>query len=187
MNDSLASNRFWILNPRWDLALFVLSPLWILFLVWAVQTRFEIDSFGNALLAVGGIGHHLPGFIRAYTDPVLFRKFRTRFLLAPLFLIAICVAFTILDLQSLKLVLALWGLWHGAMQINGFLRIYDSKVGSISPATAWLDWAMCLVWFGGGFLHSDSRLLTIISFFYDAGGPAVSSGIFNLFRHAWDL
>jgi Tfp pilus assembly protein PilF len=96
------------------------------------------------------------------------------------------VIFSILDLQSLNLILALWGMWHGAMQINGFLRIYDSKVGSVSPTTAWLDWAMCLVWFGGGLLHSDSRLLPIITYFYDAGGPAVSPEIFNLFRHAWD-
>jgi tetratricopeptide (TPR) repeat protein len=187
MNGTLASNRLWILNPWGDLALFVLPPLWILVLIWAVQTRVDIGSFGNTLLAVGGIGHHLPGFIRAYTDPLLFRRFRTRFLLAPLFLIGICVVFTFLDLQSLKLVLALWGMWHGAMQINGFLRIYDSKVGSISPATAWLDWAMCLVWFAGGLLHSDSRLLPIFTFFYDAGGPAVPPQIFILFRHAWDL
>jgi hypothetical protein len=106
------------------------------------KSHFDPNGFGAVILAVGGTGHHLPGFIRAYTDPVLFRRFRMRFILAPLFLVAVYALFYSLHLDSLKLILVFWGMWHGAMQVNGFLRIYDAKVGSFSPATAWLDWAM---------------------------------------------
>src|SRR4029077_17022521 len=125
------------------------------------------------MLAVGAAGHHLPGFIRAYTDPVLFRRFRTRFILAPLFLLAVTVAFSLLHLESLKLILVFWGTWHGAMQVNGFLRIYDSKAASFSRATAWLDRAMCIVWFGGGLLYS-SRLIVALTYFFKAGGNPIS-------------
>ncbi len=179
--------RLWILGPKRDLSLFVLAPLWIIPLMWLAKTRFDVNVFGAAILAIGGIGHHLPGFIRAYTDPVLFRRFRMRFILAPVLFVTTCLIFSTYHLQSLKLILLLWGVWHGAMQINGFLRIYDSKVGSISPITAWLDWAMCLLWFGGGLLHSSIRLIEVFSYFYGAGGWSISPEAFFLFRQTWDV
>ena len=187
LNLKRLDSRLWLLGPWRDLALFVLTPLWIIPLMWIAKARFDVNSFGMAVLVLGGVGHHLPGFIRAYTDPVLFRRFRTRFILAPVFLIAVCVIFSVFHLQSLKLILLLWGAWHGAMQVNGFLRIYDAKAGSISPVTAWLDWAMCLFWFGGGMLHSSTRLIAVFSYFYNAGGPEIPPEAFILFRHAWDV
>jgi cytochrome c-type biogenesis protein CcmH/NrfG len=187
VKQALPNSRLWILDPWRDLALFILTPLWIVALMWSAKARFDVTVFGAIVLAVGGIGHHLPGFIRAYTDPVLFRRFRTRFILAPLFLITVCLALAGLQLHTLKLILVVWGTWHGAMQINGFLRIYDAKVGSISPATAWLDWAICLVWFAGVFLHSPLRLVGVFSSFYSAGGSAISPELFHLFVNVWDV
>ena len=187
MKLALTNSRLWILDPWSDLVLFIMTPLWIVALMWMAQARFDVTVFGAIVLAIGGIGHHLPGFIRAYTDPLLFRRFRTRFILAPVFLIAVCLVLSGLHLHSLKLIVVLWGAWHGAMQINGFLRIYDAKVGSISPATAWLDWTMCLVWFAGVFLHSPMRLVGIFSNFYSAGGPLIAPEMFHLFRQTWDV
>jgi tetratricopeptide (TPR) repeat protein len=174
----------WILNSWKDLSLFVLSPLWVIPLVWMAKSRFDPQGFGAVILAVGGTGHHLPGFIRAYTDPVLFRRYRLRFILAPILLFVVYASFFTLHLDGLKLLLVLWGTWHGAMQVNGFLRIYDSKVGSFSKATAWLDRAMCIVWFGGALLYS-SRLIVILSHFFKAGGAPVSPGAFVFFRYLW--
>jgi Flp pilus assembly protein TadD len=174
----------WILSAWQDLGLFVLSPLWVIPLLWIAKSRFDPNGFGAMLLAVGATGHHLPGFIRAYTDPVLFRRYRTRFILAPLFLLGVYVLFFALHLESLKLLFVLWGAWHGALQVNGFLRIYDAKAGSFSKATSWLDWAMCIVWFGGGLLYS-ARLIVIFSHLFKAGGAPISPGMFGAFRHAW--
>jgi Tfp pilus assembly protein PilF len=174
----------WIVRPWEDLALFVLSPLWVIPLLWIAMSRYDPNGFGSIILAVGATGHHLPGFIRAYTDPVLFRRFQTRFILAPLFLVGVYVLFFALRLESLNLLLILWGVWHGAMQVNGFLRIYDAKVGSFAPTTSWLDWAMCIVWFGGGLLYS-SRISGIFSYFFNAGGKPISPAAFASFRYAW--
>src|SRR5215216_6338336 len=93
------SNSLWILNFWQDLGLFVLSPLWVIPLLWLAKSRFDPNGCGAVILAVGGTGHHLPGFIRAYTDPVLFRRFRVRFILAPLFLVAVYALFFSLNLD----------------------------------------------------------------------------------------
>ncbi|MEO6097457.1 MAG: tetratricopeptide repeat protein [Fibrobacteria bacterium] len=148
----------WILDPWNDLAWFILAPAWILALAWAVRDWAVLGALGGMLLAVGATGHHLPGFIRAYSDPGLFSRFKGRFLAAPVFFVGISVLFASFGLRGLELILVLWGAWHGAMQVSGFLRIYDSKVGSTSTATAWLDWAMCATWFGGALLYSEAKL-----------------------------
>src|SRR5262252_7998383 len=178
------TKSLWIWDPWKDLALFVLSPFWVVPLLWWLKAHFDVGGFGAFLLAVGGVGHHLPGFVRAYTDPVLFRRFRARFVFAPLFLLAVCGAFAALRLQSLTLVLTLWGIWHGAMQVNGFLRIYDGKAGSFSKITCWLDRAMCIAWFGLGLLYSK-RFIVVLSYYFKAGGYAVSPGPFAIFRNFW--
>jgi hypothetical protein len=184
---ALKSNRLWILDPWRDLALFVLVPLWIVPIMLLAKTRIDFNIYGAIALAFVGVGHHLPGFIRAYTDRALFRRFRVRFVAAPLFLLGIFITLSSLRLHGLPVIVVLWGAWHGAMQVNGFLRIYDTKVGSFSPLTARLDWAMCVVWFGMGLLHSSSRVATILLNFYNAGAPAVNPGVFAAFRLGWEI
>ena len=184
IKDVPGESGLWIVNRRHDLFLFVLSPLWAIPILWLAKSRFDPNGFGASLLAIGATGHHLPGFIRAYTDPALFRRFRTRFILAPLFFLAVYVVFFALHLESLKLLLILWGTWHGAMQVNGFLRIYDAKAGSSSAAASWLDWMMCLAWFGGGLLYS-ARLISVFSHLFNATGAPIPSDAFFAFRHVW--
>jgi Tfp pilus assembly protein PilF len=174
----------WILSPWRDLGFFVLAPLWIIPILWLAKSQYDPNGFGAMMLAIGAAGHHLPGFIRAYTDPVLFQRYRTRFILAPLFLLAVTLAFSALGLESLKLILIFWGTWHGAMQVNGFLRIYDSKVNSFATSTSWLDWAMCIGWFGGGLLYS-SRLIAVFSHLFNAGISSIPTGAFAFFRQTW--
>jgi len=177
----------WILNPTWDMLLFILAPVWIIPVIWCLKDRTDLNSIGTIILALGATGHHMPGLIRAYTDPQLFRRYRWRFILSPIFFISVCMAFAYLDLHGLFLIVVIWGSWHGAMQVNGFLRIYDSKVGSVSRATAKLDWAMCLAWFGGAILYSPVKLTAIFAFFYQSGGTLISPQGFFLFRDAWVL
>ncbi len=176
----------WILGPGSDLAWFLLAPAWILILAWAIKDNAAIGSLSGALLAVCATGHHLPGFIRAYADPGLFRRFRLRFLLAPAFFLGVCAAFALLGLHGLSLILLLWGAWHGAMQVSGFARIYDSKAGSTSSATAWLDWAVCAAWFGGGLLHSQAKLQLFYLSLHRSGWSLPSAPSLLAFRHGWD-
>ncbi|MEO7779472.1 MAG: hypothetical protein ABIY63_18250, partial [Fibrobacteria bacterium] len=166
--------------------MFILTPAALLPAL-AFSQRMAPETLATYVLGFGGFGHHLPGFIRAYCDPGLFRRFRFRFTLVPAALIATAALFAFLNLNALVFATVVWGIWHGAMQVSGFLRIYDSKVGSFDKVTAELDRLMCLLWFGLAVVHSPEKLIALLTPFYTAGGPLLGSeGLFWLGR-LWDV
>ncbi len=181
------SRNLWIIGPKRDLLFFILTPLAILPLVFVVKEHVPVETLGLYVLGLGGFGHHLPGFIRAYSDPTLFRRFKLRFTLVPLLLLSLGGLFSFLNLNAFTCATVAWGTWHGAMQINGFLRIYDSKVNSFRPITARLDWLMCLAWFGLAILHSPAKQLSLVAQFYASGGFLIPAHAFELFRRFWDF
>lgn len=183
---SLSAPSPWIWDPVRDMAFFILPPLFIIPLVLAIQDRVDISLLGMLVLGIGGFGHHLPGFIRAYSDREMISRYKFRLLLVPALLIVVCGYAAYHDLHAVTFAVALWGTWHGAMQVNGFLRIYDAKVKSISPVTARLDWLMCLAWFGAVILHSPMRGFSLFSHFYISGGPLIPPAGVAAFRYAWD-
>src|SRR5688500_11010732 len=92
----------WIFSPAKDLSFVLLTSLVILLFVAAARRGGWID----ALLAFGlalAMAHYLPGILRAYGDRALFRRFRLRLILAPLFLITITGLFAYLNLHIVVL------------------------------------------------------------------------------------
>lgn len=181
-----APGKLWILGPKRDLIFFILTPLLIIPLALALKDQIPLSTLGLYVLGLGGFGHHLPGFIRAYSDPDLFRRYRLRFTLIPALLLFVCGLYSFLDLNALTCATVAWGTWHGAMQINGFMRIYDSKVNSFRPMTARLDWLMCLAWFGLAILHSPAKQFSLVAQFYASGGFLIPPQAFAMFRQFWD-
>lgn len=174
MSTARAAPSPWILDAPRDLLLFVGTPLLILPLVHLLSLRVPSETIYLAVASFGALGHHLPGMMRAYGDRALFRRFRVRFVAAPIFLVAACVGFALVELSVVLLVVFVWGVWHGLMQIHGFLRIYDSKAGSFGRTTAWLDQAACVAWFASAIVFSDTRVHFFLDHFYSAGGGLVS-------------
>jgi tetratricopeptide (TPR) repeat protein len=168
-----ASRRLWILGPWQDWLLFIGTPALILPLVLLAQTRVRIEDLAFFVASFGALGHHFPGLLRAYGDRELFQRFQVRFVVAPLFLVAVCVFCVSQDLSGLTLVAYAWGVWHGLAQTYGFLRIYDAKVQSSATLTCRLDLAMCVAWFGGLVLLSPTRMHRVLEMFYASGGPVV--------------
>jgi tetratricopeptide (TPR) repeat protein len=107
----------------------------------------------------------------------LFERFKWRFILAPIFLVLVCVAFTWWDLKGIVLVVFLWGVWHGMMQTYGFCRIYDAKVGSFAAFTRRLDFAVCAVWFAAAVMLSPQRMAVALETNYASGGPHIASSL----------
>ena len=111
--------RWWIVGPRADLLLIVGSPILVIAaisLARGIWSGAAISSF----VMVWAIGHHLPGMMRAYGDPGLFRRFRWRFILAPLILLgASLFAFRTGVNSGLISIAAVWGWWHYLMQAYG--------------------------------------------------------------------
>ena len=181
----LRSTPLWILAPGSDLALFVATPLLIFPVAMALQQGMSIEEIGLYVAAFGATGHHVPGMMRAYGDHELFARFKARFIAAPIFLFGICLLFYSFGLKGIEFVLLLWGLWHGLAQVYGFERIYDGKVKSGGTLIARLDMAMCVAWFGAGFLHSPDRTSTFLTVFYAAGGPLLPAVPFETFLTSW--
>ena len=102
----------------------------------AHATHNEAMLFGNhrrsAVVDIAlAVGHHLPGFIRTYGDADLFRRYRVRFILAPILVFGCSLWFAKHDLHGVLLLSLVWAIWHGMMQHYGFMRIYDAKIGVI--------------------------------------------------------
>src|SRR5439155_493843 len=140
---SVPKRNLWILSSWRDLILYVGTPLLLVPMFALAQARWSAQDIYVFVAAFGAMGHHLPGMIRAYGDRALFERFRWRFILAPIFLLGVCVAFYWWDLKGIVLVVFFWGVWHGMMQTYGFCRIYDAKTGSFAALTRRLDFAAC--------------------------------------------
>lgn len=165
--------NLWILNSWRDLILYVGTPLLLVPLFALAQARWTGQDIYLFVAAMGSMGHHLPGMIRAYGDRALFERFRWRFVLAPIFLLTTCIAFYVWDLSAIFLVVFFWGVWHGMMQTYGFCRIYDAKAGSFAARTRRLDFAVCGTWFATAVLFSPVRMTTTLSLVYSSGVPYI--------------
>jgi Flp pilus assembly protein TadD len=163
----------WILNSWRDLILYVGTPLFLLPMFLLAQARWSAQDIYIFVAAFGAMGHHLPGMIRAYGDRALFRRFRWRFIFAPIFLLSVCVAFYWWDLKGIILIVFFWGVWHGMMQTYGFCRIYDAKTGSFAALTRRLDFATCGAWFVAAVLLSPQRMADTLEMYYASGGPFI--------------
>jgi hypothetical protein len=141
----------WIGNRWIDLCLIVGVPVFLAPLILAAPGRPDVQELILYLGAFGALGHHLPGMMRAYGDRELFRRFRVRFVVAPIFLVAVCVGFSVAGLGGIVLATFLWTTWHTLMQIFGFARIYEAKHGaavapSRAPRSGLLDQSLCIAW-----------------------------------------
>ncbi|PYS52508.1 MAG: hypothetical protein DMG13_15985 [Acidobacteria bacterium] len=192
---------YWIFGPLQDMAFVLLTPLPILLTFAAARRGGWTDgllTFGLAL----AMAHYLPGILRAYGDRALFRRFRARLVLAPLFLIPLTASFAYLNLHIVLLLALLWGQWHWMMQVYGFVRIYDAKAAGapgkmLRPAgsalkkklsaisTSRLDQMICLMWFGMCVFVLNNDLPSYVTSFYESGGPRVSAEAFAWLTRVW--
>ena len=148
------SGSAWIIGPVRDSLLFIGAPLVAIAAFLPMRAWFRSQEIAVVLLAIFTFGHHFPTFLRAYGDHDLFARYRWRFLLAPPIIFAGALWFNARDLHGLLLFISMWDIWHLMMQHFGFMRIYDSKAGAISPVASWLDWALSYSWYAALRLHA---------------------------------
>ena len=172
----------WILDRWRDLVLFVGTPVLLIPIFTAAQARWSAQDIFLFVGAFGAMGHHLPGMIRAYGDPALFDRFKVRFIVAPLAIVAVCVWSSLYNIQAIQLVALVWGIWHGMMQTYGFCRIYDAKASARAAARARVDLALCFAWFLGAVLLSPIRFRSSLDLYYESGGPVISSVVIEVLR-----
>jgi tetratricopeptide (TPR) repeat protein len=177
-------SKYWIFSPGKDLAFILLTPIPIL-LSFVVAKR---GGFVDGLVAFGlafAMAHYLPGILRAYGDRALFRRFRTRLIVAPVVLLITTTAFAYYGFHGGLLLALLWGQWHWMMQVYGFARIYDAKAPSEARTPARLDQMVCLLWFGMCAFVLNNDLPSYVTSFYQSGGPRLPESSFVWFTRAW--
>jgi Flp pilus assembly protein TadD len=177
--------RSWVINPAADIIIFIATPLLLAFGFRMFLTAAMLPALKLVILGISATGHHLPGFIRAYTDKSIFQRFKWRLILVPALFILLAGFCAIYKLGFMLFALLTWSIWHGSMQIMGFLRIYDAKAGFNSRTTAKLDFWICITWFVQVVLWSPSRSSAIFSSFYLAGGPLLPAGPVLTLETAW--
>ncbi|HTI50597.1 MAG TPA: tetratricopeptide repeat protein [Planctomycetaceae bacterium] len=173
------------MNSWWDQLLIISTPLLVVpvvFLLASPWVGVQTETIAMVVTAFFALGHHLPGMIRAYGDKELFHRFRLRFILTPLVFVGLSIPLYRYHYNVFLLILYFWGCWHGLMQLYGFVRIYDAKVGSTAAITAQLDWLMCLCWFPTALLFSQGKTADFLSFWYSFGGPFISPAAIAAFR-----
>jgi Flp pilus assembly protein TadD len=174
----------WILDRWRDLLFFVGTPVLLIPLFAIIQKRWNAQDIYLFVAAFGAMGHHLPGMIRAYGDRALFARFRTRFIVAPIVLVAVSVWASLYNIQAIQLLALVWGIWHGMMQTYGFGRIYDAKASARAPARARADLALCFAWFLGAVLLSPMRMRTLLDVYYESGGLVIPAAAIGALRAA---
>jgi Tfp pilus assembly protein PilF len=173
----------WILDRWRDLLLFVGTPVLLIPIFSAAQARWSAQDIFLFVGAFGAMGHHLPGMIRAYGDRALFDRFKIRFVVAPLVLLAVCVWSSVYNIQAVQLVALAWGIWHGMMQTYGFCRIYDAKASAKGAIRARTDLALCFSWFLAAVVLSPMRFRTCLDLYYESGGPVVPRAVIQVFQY----
>lgn len=147
----------WIVSARLDLALIIAAPLLIFAAISTAQQFWTAEAI-SAFVVIWAIGHHLPGMMRAYGDPALRQRYRSRLLGAPILFMSLATASYWWSLGAVFVMASLWGWWHYLMQTYGFLRIYDAKRGVNDSLARNLDLMMCVSWFAAAVLLSDNGL-----------------------------
>ncbi|MCB9385617.1 MAG: tetratricopeptide repeat protein [Bryobacterales bacterium] len=165
----------WILGPARDMLLFIAAPLLVIAVFLPMRAWLSSRQIAILLLAFFTFGHHFPGFLRAYGDRELFSRYKWRFLVAPPALFCVAYWFNQEQLHGLLVFVSLWDIWHVLMQHYGFMRIYDSKVGAVSPTGSWMDWALSISWYVTLIAVSPHYSYSLLSRGYQAGLPVIST------------
>jgi tetratricopeptide (TPR) repeat protein len=147
------------------LALVVMQVLW----KWSGLSDLAIFSILFGLIVTG---HHMPGWIRAFGEPEVYRRHKGRLWVSVFAIPALVILPTAFGLGAVALTIAAtFDLWHVAMQQHGFGRIYAAKAGDRNRRSARLDLACALVWYATVVAWSDSWMQAIARAFGKAGLP----------------
>lgn len=137
----------WIINRASDSLFFIGMPLLSLIALQFASNYFSSFDIALFVLAFFAVGHHLPGLMRAYGEKELFDRYKARFIISPIVIIA-CVGWSVFNGHlGFFILLALWDMWHFFMQHYGFMRIYEVKRHKPSRLSGRLDWLLTVSWF----------------------------------------
>jgi len=166
----------WIISPTADIVFFVGTPLLCLVPMMALRQVFDSQVILFFIMSFFAMGHHLPGFMRAYGDPELFQTFKEKFLVAPIVVLFVVALAQFNTLHGLFLMVLLWEIWHLFMQHYGIMRIYDGKNKIFAKWNARWDWLLTMSAFITVVVYSPEYFYRILDHNQSVGLPFLSAG-----------
>lgn len=182
MNFSMQRNQKWIISPSADVLFFIGTPLFCLIPLMALRQVVDAKTILFFIMSFFAMGHHLPGFMRAYGDPDLFGTFKEKFLVAPLIVIGVVAISQFYTLHGLFLMVLLWEIWHLFMQHYGIMRIYDGKNKIFSKWNAKWDWFLTVCAFVTVVVYSPEYFYRILDHNQNVGLPFLSASNVQLIK-----
>ncbi|HCL28791.1 MAG TPA: hypothetical protein DIC52_10180 [Candidatus Latescibacteria bacterium] len=142
MAESVAAFRVgYIISPRQDAFWFLTLPFVAILFALGAQRYLP----GGALAAIAlwvTVPHHFVTWLRVYGSADEFSRFRERFIIGPILMLAGVYLLIQHAPLSLVLLVTLWDHQHSLMQQYGFSRVYDFKAKAGSSLTGRFDLAL---------------------------------------------
>ena len=164
---SLARDRY-IVSPSFDWLFFIGSPLLAVGAIFASLRFVPAEQVEVAVLSYLAVGHHVPTFLRAYSDPDELAEHRWRLTAVPIAVVLVMVLLFVFESRLLSLVF-IWDQYHFIRQHYGFMRIYDARNGSLAEDGGRLDQSLCFALFLAIIAHSDFYSFVYTEGLYELG------------------
>jgi hypothetical protein len=163
----------YIVSPSYDWALFLLPPLLALVLGALIaatpfsEARFRLDgrrvTWSGVLIGTLIHAHLVAVFLRSHGNVAIFRRYRVRFVAAPLVLFAAMMSSMWIVICATVLVV-FWDVYHSALQTFGLARIYDRNRGNDPREGRTLDLLLNHLLYAGPILAGATMLAHFKSF-----------------------
>ena len=164
-----------VIAGRWSDAMgLVLCPLLALIFMEGVWRFAGLSDERIYTLLFGFIvtGHHMPGWLRAWGEPAIYRRHKARLWVSALAIPALVIVPAAMGLGILAAAVAsIFDLWHTSMQQHGVARIYSGKAGDTNARAARLELACAVVWYTTVVAWSDTWAMGIAGTLHGAGLP----------------
>ncbi|WP_437736047.1 hypothetical protein [Sorangium sp. So ce1335] len=163
----------YIVSPWYDWAFFLLPPI-VALAVGALiagtpltDSRFRLhgEKVTWAGLFIGTLihGHLAAVLLRSHGNADIFRRYRLRFLVAPVALFAAMMV-SMWAVACVSVLVVFWDVYHSALQTFGLGRIYDARAGNAPALGRRLDLWLNLLLYAGPILAGATMLLHFQSF-----------------------
>jgi hypothetical protein len=164
---SLARDRY-IVSPGFDWLFFIGSPLLAVAAIFAALRFVPAERVEVVVLSYLAVGHHVPTFLRAYSDPDELAEHRWRLTVVPIAVVYVMVLLFAFESRLLSLVF-IWDQYHFVRQHYGFMRLYDAKNGNLAADVGRFDQPLCFALFLAIIAHSDFYAFLYTEGLYELG------------------
>lgn len=162
VNITNETQNFWgqslyLRSPGYDWFWFILSPLWAIVIGWIMtqwlfqETVTVLDTTETTaffLYLSLTQAHLLITAFRTHANPKVLDRFFWRFTLIPILVLFAAISSNWI-FTALFVLMVFWDVYHSAMQVFGFARIYDRNAGNDLTKGRVSDYLLCAMMYIG--------------------------------------